>query len=395
MFRLFLKRIGCAALIAIPSFLIGYFLAFCLAGGTTFFHWCLVIAPSAFYPSVVLAYRQILNFKWLEIESLMKRDSARAYIERYSVVQEQPAEELFALNYHWTTYLLPVVVNMVVTTAGAVAFAERLGASLNLSDDVRSLLEETPEAVLAGVLGGYLFGLYILVRRYREIDLSGVSMHDLWLRMLFGATLGWAIDKVFVSPIDVWVALGVGAFPLKELRDLMKKQARIRLQMAHEPESEPPTLQLVQGVTPQVLERLAEEGIDSTEHLAYADPIKLLLRTKIEWKMILDLIDQSILLTYVYEPAHVQSLRTCGIRGAIEMSKIELELLDRRRTVKDDANEKLSSIAKILNTQEVNVKSIMQTMRRDPQVVFIATLWGEAFDVDPEDPSRPKRKRKP
>ena len=50
-----------------------------------------------------------------------------------------------------------------------------------------------------------------------------------------------------------------------------------------------------------MLQRLQDNGFESAEHLAGDDPIKMLLKTNVEWKVILDLIDQAILFGYVGE----------------------------------------------------------------------------------------------
>jgi hypothetical protein len=48
---------------------------------------------------------------------------------------------------------------------------------------------------------------------------------------------------------------------------------------------------MLRGLSPDVIDRLRDEGIDSTMRLAYADSIRLLLKTNFEWKTILDMIE--------------------------------------------------------------------------------------------------------
>ena len=69
-----------------------------------------------------------------------------------------------------------------------------------------------------------------------------------------------------------------------------------------------------------VIDRLTKEGISSTEQLANADPIRLLLRTSIEWKTILYMIDGTLLFNYLGEKASV--LRKKGFRTTIELAEL-------------------------------------------------------------------------
>ena len=146
---------------------------------------------------------------------------------------------------------------------------------------------------------------------------------------------------------------------------------------------EEPNLHHIQGLTPKIIDRLSEEEIYSTEHLANADPIKLLLRTKFEWKVILDIIDQAILFNYTGE--RITNLRTLGIRGAIELAEIGTHLQITDDEAKQQAESMVPTIASTLEVDEHVVKQLMYTLIEDPQLDFIWTLWGEAFEEQPSE----------
>jgi len=113
----------------------------------------------------------------------------------------------------------------------------------------------------------------------------------------------------------------LGAFPLKTLSTVASGIAKknIDVESVKTP-GEGPTLQLLEGMTPDVVDLLEEVGLSSTQHLAYADPIKLFMRTNLPWKVTLDLVDQALLSNYV--GAKVEQLRVFGIRGAIELGAV-------------------------------------------------------------------------
>ena len=67
-----------------------------------------------------------------------------------------------------------------------------------------------------------------------------------------------------------------------------------------------------------MIDRLNEAGISNVQQLAFTDPLRLLVRTNLDWKVILDLVDQAFLALYV--GAKIVELRSLGIRGAVELS---------------------------------------------------------------------------
>jgi hypothetical protein len=139
---------------------------------------------------------------------------------------------------------------------------------------------------------------------------------------------------------------------------------------------EQPTLHLIQGMTPAMLQRLQNEGFEAAEHLAGADPFKLLLRSNLEWKVILDIIDQAILIGYVGEK--IAKLRPLGIRGAIEVATVHDPLNDADRKVKEEANRLVSAMAASLDVPEPGVVNLVTNAYEDVQVNLIWDLWGDA-----------------
>ena len=100
----------------------------------------------------------------------------------------------------------------------------------------------------------------------------------------------------------------------------------------------------------------------------------MLLRTSIEWKTILDIIDGAILFNYLGEKASV--LRTKGIRTAIELA----ELGDKFKPPagpSEDWPPLIRQIAASLEETEDGVWNLVTTLYDDVQVNFIWKLWGE------------------
>ncbi len=259
----------------------------------------------------------------------------------------------------------------------------RVGFHLGLPSDVEQEIRRVPLETIAGLAGALIWGIYDVLRRFESVELSPVALHQVWLRMLVASVLAPILSKPFADPLKATVAFAVGAFPVKELLELVKGQARDRLKFSGSLQpAEQPTLHRLQGLSESMIERLLAEGFESAEHLATADPIKLLMRTNIEWKTILDLIDQAILLDYF--PDNAELLRPCGIRGAIELATIQEDLDSEDNGARAQAQKLVLSIASVLKQDEACTRNAIRNAYEDVQVEFLWDLWGETADDDGE-----------
>jgi hypothetical protein len=129
-----------------------------------------------------------------------------------------------------------------------------------------------------------------------------------------------------------------------------------------------------------MVSRLIDEGIESAEQLASYDPFKLLLRTNLQWKTILDIIDQAILFDYFGEKS--ERLREFGIRGSIELASIQEDFTDDDAAIRAQCEQLVASIACRLEVEEIAVRNAIRNAYEDVQVELLWDLWG---DTDPED----------
>ena len=132
--------------------------------------------------------------------------------------------------------------------------------------------------------------------------------------MLVAPALAPLIGGAFTDALKSLLGFAIGTFPVVALQDFIKRQAKDKFNLAGSVEpTEGPTLNQLEGMTDGMLGRLLNEGYESVQQLASADPFKLLLKTNLDWKTVLDLIDQAILFNYT--GPNGASLRTIGIRG--------------------------------------------------------------------------------
>jgi hypothetical protein len=299
-----------------------------------------------------------------------------AYVRRFGRRgdSESAVNELFSLTYHWTTYALAVLMNVTVVAAAVCICAVRGGISMGLPDRLDTLVRSVTPTLLFGLAGAYVLGLYDTLRRYRVGDLYPSYLHFNWLHMVVAAFLAPLLAQAFTPAVAYPVAFGIGIFPLKDSLEMARKYAAKRLELpSAAPPSEGTALNKIQGTTQETIDRLEEEGITSTVHLAYSDPIRLLLRTNIPWVILLDLMDQSLLFNYLGE--QMSQLHSVGIRGAIEMAAIGQRLYEGSDEDKRCANLAIGLIASRLNFTNEAALTLVRTFYEDGQADLLWELY--------------------
>jgi hypothetical protein len=377
------------------------------------FNWMICLSVAVPLPAIVLSYTRLLTHKRDQIERLLigpratnfyrafgysLRDadadadetappsSARSALPRWSTRddgdttgerrtrerRDSEFQSTFRAYYNWYSYALGLALIAVVSVGFAAAALASLGLSLDpLPTEVQKLLAGAPPRALAGAAGAYLFGAWDAVRRYRTVDLYPSVLHNLWVRLLVASFVGYVVGAPFKAPADVLAAFAVGVFPLGDLWAWLRTRVEIS---PRRDTTDGTTLQLIQGLEDEdARDRLADEGISSVQHLAYADPVGLLFRTNLEWNIILDLIDQAILVLYVGES--VAKLRPLAARSAVEFATIDSRLRGDDKEEAEQARKLVTSIAKRLELSEEDVRNLAFQLNNDPVVEFIWDHW--------------------
>ncbi len=341
------------------------------------FFWILCLLAGAPYPLLALSYKRSLNYKLRTLQSFMNNNSLfAAYVRRFGKRgdSDSAVNELFGLTYHWTTYALAVFLNMFVIAAAVCLCAVNSGISMGLPAKLESVIQSAAPTLLLGLGGAYVLGLYDTLGRYRSGDLYPSYLHFNWLHMFVAAFLAPLLSQAFTPAIAYPVAFGIGIFPLKDSLDTARKYASKKLELTPAtPATEGSALSRIQGMTPETIDRLEEEGITSTVHLAYSDPIRLLLRTNIPWVILLDLMDQSLLYNYVGD--QMSQLRPMGIRGAIEMAALGQRLYEGGDEDKRCAELAIKLIASRLGCPDDAALTLMRSFYEDGQVDLLWELY--------------------
>lgn len=349
--------------------------------GPSGFYWYLSFAAGLPYIVLPISYARVLKYKLRMIEGFMSHNAVfAAYVNRFGKAKDRDTavSDLFGLTYNWQLYALAVLSNFVVVAAGVCVCLICSGISMGLPPALEALLAKAPSTLLLSLGGAYVLNLYDLLKRYRVSDLYPSSLHFHWLHMIIAAFLGPLLAQAFAPGIGRIVAFGIGAFPIKDSLDYVAKYVRKRLELSPTtPTGEGGTLNKLQGVTEGTIERLEEEGITSTVHLAYSDPIKLLLRTNIQWVVLIDLIDQALLFNYIGDKA--AELRLAGIRGSIEMAAIAQGLYKGNKDEQGRAKIALHFVSGRLGLSDDEVLILAEGLREDGQVDLLWELYTPEF----------------
>jgi hypothetical protein len=337
-------------------------------------YWALVLAPALPYVVLNLSYRRIVRRKIVEATGRLTQKTKKAYATAFGDPDVQTSLGKF---YHWTTYVAPLVLTSSVAAAFTSVALAKAGVSLpGLPADVVRLMATTYSCVIAGTLGAYLFGLDDLVRRHASADLSSSALHTTWVRIAMTAGIGAVIGSTgLTAAVSIPLAFAVGTLPISAMWAFVRQKANLQIDEGRYWESD---LYLIQGLTKSARDRLIAEDIDSVERLAFADPIRLLFRTNIEWNVLLDVVDQALLVNYV--GAKIAALRDLGIRGSIEMA----ELIERDRSENsvweiEHAKRMLSAIGAVLGHDEDAAYNLSYQLAWDPVVLFIFENYGASY----------------
>ena len=332
----------------------------------------LMIIPSVTYPLICLFYVLVLKEKREEVDRLFQGETLEQYKKAYGV------KDIFSQYYNWKLYILPLL--LIMTAVIIVGYILQVKYEILILNESHIFypLKNTPDTIIVGFAGAFIWTHYEMLNRYYLIDLSPIRLYYFWLRFLVSAIVAYLVGLSLQHPMDLIIAFAVGLFPVRTIMGFFRGQAQDKLKITDEiTDFEKPNLFLLQGMTKNMIEQFNEENIYSIQQLALSNPIRLLMRTNIEWTIILDVIDQAILFNYV--EGKMVELRKLGIRCAMEFSMLKKDI----QMNVAGTEELIKTIAEKLDNTEEGIKNLIHILATDDQLIFISNLWYEAFPVQP------------
>src|SRR5262245_7252991 len=277
------------------------------------------------------------------------------------------------LDLDFRSYVFPTAIASVFAAVGIPIIVAKYFPELFAASPQIDVLDKIPPAAVAGFMGGYIWNLYDLVDRFRILNLPVSSLHLVWFRLLLGPALGICGQSLGIlgHPVVVFMVM---AFPVAALTKWVQDQAAKRAGIAAGLAADP-MWELIQGDTPDIVIRISEAGVANVAHLANEDPVNLLRRTNLEWRIVLDMMDQAYLSIYIGE--NIKKTRPKGIRGAIEGAVLWGRFVRGDPETRADAEALMKSLTKDLGIELADVKNLLRNLWEDPQVDLIWSLWFE------------------
>jgi hypothetical protein len=345
--------------------------------------WLVVISAAVVYPLLVVAYFARFKQHRDEIVDVLKanKETAEVYARAYKFrsVEAKASEERWRqlVDLEGESYILPLFLLAVSSGTWGLICAAHMAVGLgHKSSEAFNLLARVPLGVITGFGGAYIWGLYDSLERFRILNWTPTSLYSTWVRLLVGAVLGdWATVVVKDDYASLF-AFAVGTFPVETTRKWLQGIAIQRAGISQDKGTEQgPSWSLLQGATPQVIERLAEADVTTPAHLANVDPVTIFARTNIGWRNVLDLMDQAFLAIYIGDK--IEKVRVAGIRGSIEMAFVWERLHSADAAVVEAAQRTVQALVEAVGVQESAVLNLIRNLDEDPQVDLLWSLWFE------------------
>lgn len=346
--------------------------------------WIVCLAAGGVHPLLVFSYIRLLKKRKDSIETLYdqvrgQRTGQTQGRSLGGVLREVAKNESTGLGY-----VIPCVICSALSIAGAIVITQLSGVAdpFGFPASFAEFLKKANHTAVLGFAGAFLASVYGIVDRFRSLTLSPFLLHLAWFRLAFGAVLGAVITDFVTAGLAAAGALAMGFLPIRELLESLRNVARRAFGSDKtNPVPEEASWSLIQGATPDIVERLDEADVTSIASLASQNPLALMKRTNIHWRALLDLMDQAILVTYVADK--ISSLRGIGVRGAIEAG-----ILHRRIALTPPdahAAETLRKMADVLGNGLDSAHNLVRNLSEDAQVNLLHELW---FEEDADQPQR-------
>jgi hypothetical protein len=354
---------------------------------------------------VVIPIARFLLYQWglreLEFTNRFSQGSLDVYLARFYTRTEATRAltdtELFDWSYkrlvgrhlYYTptamlTFIVALLGGLVIMTAiragyenYADFYAQNAAVMKSFShlslDDLDNVTFPFPDVVLsaqalAAISGAYLYVVGVLIQGFRTKTLTSSDILWCCFRMVIAVPMAVSLSGLANSSLGPFIAFALGAFPTEAISRLLRRLMAKTLGEADEQNSD----QLVHlaGASPQISAVLAGEGIGSIQQLASVDPVALSVRTGLPFDFILDLVAQAQAWRYL-GPA-TEALGKLGLGSAMSIRRLADRLV--QKPADEEAEGVLTASAKLLQLDEMVVKSMFNELAADPYTGFLLSV---------------------
>lgn len=271
---------------------------------------------------------------------------------------ESEFDKVFSLElgqeYGGALYAVPLIA-ATITTAITVWFLVREAAGEGLFTDV-------PLSVSYALLGAFAGSVYDMISRYARTDLNPISIWWIPFRYLMAIAYGLLANLIFSTVLANLGSFMLGLVPITQALDLVRSKSGLVPNVGQDLD-----FRLIQGLDATTIDTLSSLGVSHVQHLAYADPLRLLVRSNFSPNQLADWMDQCFL--FCYAGSKTENLRIIGIRGAIEVMDLQ-DLEGAKRTTM------IAAFAERLGVSSPEAENLVEEFAADAQLALIDEIWG-------------------
>jgi hypothetical protein len=228
--------------------------------------------------------------------------------------------------------------------------------------------------------GAFVWSLYEIWTRRKSGDLTPVEVVDVDLRLVVAIPIGYAFSLLAIEPVPSLAAFAASAFPLRDVRQLIRKHAlqkwSVNDQVTSTRASKGYLGEVLSGIGNDTIVRLEELNIETYCDLAYADPIRLMVKTGVPIQLVLAWIDQALLA--VYAAPHKAQFELLGMPCALDVREFYLDHFGDPRMLQQKDWRSDKAVVDLAASLKIPLEIMPQLLRSvtvDPHVEFLARAW--------------------
>lgn len=272
--------------------------------------------------------------------------------------------------YVWPQLLLLVLAGLLLS------YPVSLIDKVRLSDGA---VQDWAWVIAFAILGGYTRVVYEMVLRYYQENIRPADLLWWCYRLIVSVPLGYAVGMFLNggdSPRGAYaVAFLLGLFPTTTVTNI-GRQLFSKLTKSEQVEEPPAQLKDLATLDSETILVIGEEGISTYTQLAYADPIRLTIRTGLNYSFVITAISEAMLLGYLGTRKKMDVVRLFGFTGGYEIYFLWKSANAAAGTAERiQADNIITEMATRLETTVDGLRNILVEVGTDPYLEFIVECW--------------------
>jgi hypothetical protein len=233
------------------------------------------------------------------------------------------------------------------------------------------------------ILGGYIRVVYELTLRYYQDNIRPADLLWFSYRLIISPPMGYAVAILLggeSTRAAYATAFLLGLFPTSTVTTLGRRMFAKATQTPDADTDQPAQLREVPALDPVTTQLLTEEGISTYTQLAYADPVRLTIRTGLGYSFIVTSVSEALLLGYLTTKDRMEIARQFGIAGAYEAANLWADAQGPDGDLaRGQADRIIAELANRLGMTNEGLRNTLAEVANDPYLQFVAECWASNF----------------